>query len=312
MAFRVAFPPVRTFVKAVLAAALAVAVTPGAAAAQSPAESPADVGVRAAHKSPFNCGKTFYANNWSPGHSPSGSIDWQSYGGDAIGGETVRATAGGTARFYSTLASSDDVGIMAYGNHVVVTHGDGTRTRYAHLATMVRAPGGSMSVSQGTAIGTVGGTGGDYAPHLHYEQITSGGAIDTSPTVEGVTVSLGQKKAVTSTNACGGGGNPYTPVEVCGSGFGVVDQAALTGGTVYLLYNSGTGNNCVVTLKSTNLGTPSAVSAFLEPQGGTRTTDQGSFGYYAGPVKKSAAGVCVRWGGSVGSSSYASPFEHCG
>lgn len=274
------------------------------------APSTADVGIMAAHKSPFNCGKTFYANNWSPGHNPSGSIDWQNYGSDAIGGETVRATASGTAVFYSTLALSDDeVGIMAYGNYVVVTHGDGTKTRYAHLATMVRAPGSSLSVAQGTAIGTVGGTGGSYAPHLHYEQITSGGAIDTSPTVEGVTVSLGQKKAITSTNNCGG--NPYTPAEVCGSGYEVIDSSGLTGGTVYLLYNSSNGYNCVTTLKSTSLGTATAMSAFLEPEGGSRTTDQGSFSYYAGPVKVSAPNTCVRWGGSVGSSTYTSPFEHC-
>lgn len=292
-----------------LAAVLTAGFSAGVAHAQ-PVES-ADAGIMAAHKSPFNCNKTFYANNWSPGHSPSGSIDWQSYGGDAIGGETVRATAGGTARFYTTLRS-DEIGIMAYGNYVVVTHGDGTRTRYAHLATMVRSPGGSMSVSQGTAIGTVGGTGGGYAPHLHYEQITAGGSIDTSPTVEGVTVSLGQKKAIKSSNGCGGASNPYTPQEVCGSGFGVVDQAAVTGGRVYLLYNSGNGNNCVVTLKSTSLGTPSAVSSFLEPQGSSRTTDSGSYSYYAGPVKRSAPGTCVKWGGSVGSSSYTSPFEHCG
>ncbi len=294
--------PVKGFYAAITAVfAVALCVGP------SQAQTTADVGVMASHKSPFNCGKTFYANNWSPGHSPSGSIDWQTYGSDAIGGETVRATASGTARFYTTLLA--DVGIMAYGNYVIVTHGDGTKTRYAHLATMVKGPGGSLSVSQGTAIGTVGGTGGPYAPHLHYEQITSGGGIDTSPTVEGVTVSLGQKKAVKSTNNCGG--NPYTAEEVCGSGFGVIDSAALTGGRVYLLYNSGNSNNCVVTLKTTSLGTATPVSAFLEPQGSSRTTDQGNFTYYAGPVKKSAPSVCVKWGGSVGSSTYTSPFEHC-
>jgi hypothetical protein len=176
----------------------------GVSAAQA-ADGP-DVGTMAAHKSPFNCGKTFDANNWSPGHSPAGAIDWQSHGGDAVGGETVRATAGGTAHFSTTLSAADsgdgDVGIMAYGNYVTVTHGDSTKTRYAHLATMVRAPGAALAVNQGTKLGTVGGTGGDYAPHLHYEQITAGGAIDTSPTVQGVTVSLGQEKAITSNNAC--------------------------------------------------------------------------------------------------------------
>ncbi|MBP2329655.1 hypothetical protein JOF56_010040 [Kibdelosporangium banguiense] len=291
---------------AALGAVLMVAFVPGASQAQTE-----DVGIMAAHKSPFNCGKTFYANNWTPGHNPSGSIDWQSYGSDAISGETVRATAGGTARFYSTLAAADEIGIMAYGNYVVITHSDGTKTRYAHLASMVRSAGSSLTVSQGTVIGTVGGTGGDYPPHLHYEQITSGGAIDSSPTVEGVTVSLGQKKTITSTNACSGGSNPYTPEEVCGSGYSVIDSSALTGGTVYLLYNSSNSTNCVVTLKSTNLGTPTAVSAFVEPEGGVRTTDSGNYGHYAGPVRKSAPNVCVRWGGSVGSSAYTSPFEHC-
>jgi hypothetical protein len=283
-------------------AALALVASPAATATASD-----DAGVLAtSHKSPFSCGKTFYANNWSGGHSPNGSIDWQSYGGDAIDGETVRATATGTATF-------DDEGATSYGKWVQVVHGDGTRTRYAHLATMVRSPGQTMSVSQGTVLGTVGSTGGSSAPHLHYEQRSSSGVVDTSPTVEGVTVSVGQKKAVTSTNGCGGTSNPYTPAEVCGSGFAVIDEAALgTVGRTYLLYNSGTGANCVVTLKSTNLGTPSAVSAFLEPEGASRTTDSGSYAYYAGPVKRSAPGTCVKWGGSVGSTTYTSPFEHCG
>jgi murein DD-endopeptidase MepM/ murein hydrolase activator NlpD len=287
-------------------AALAAFTLVAAPAAAAAAPAAPDAGVLAtAHKSPFNCGKTFYANNWSGGHNPNGSIDWQNYGGDAINGESVRATAAGTATF-------DDEGGTSYGKWVQIVHSDGTRTRYAHLATMVRAPGQTMSVNQGTVIGTVGSTGGSEAPHLHYEQRGSSGVVDTSPTVEGVTVSVGQKKAITSTNACGGATNPYTPTEVCGSGFAVIDQAALgTVGRTYLLYNSGTGANCVATLKSTSLGTPSAVSAFLEPEGSSRTTDSGSYSYYAGPVKRSAPGTCVKWGGSVGGTSYTSPFEHC-
>src|SRR5918997_5606705 len=147
----------------------------------------------ASHKAPFDCGKRFYANNWSPGHSPSGSIDWQTYGSDAINGENVRATAGGTARFY-------DAGSTSYGKWVEITHTDGTRTRYAHMSSMVRSPGQSMAVSQGTKIGVVGSTGGSSGPHLHYEQRTTSGAVDTSPTVDGVTVPLGQRIAVTSSN----------------------------------------------------------------------------------------------------------------
>lgn len=278
-----------------------VAVASGVSQAQ-PTDTQ-DIGILATHKSPFNCGKTFYANNWSPGHNPSGSIDWQTYGSDGINGETVRATASGTAYFYNE-------GNTSYGRWVEVRHGDGTRTRYAHLATQVRNPGQSMSVSQGTTIGTVGSTGGSTGPHLHYEQRSSSGSVDTSPTVEGRTVSLGSRPAITSTNNCGG--NPYTPQEVCGSGYSTINSHSLSGGRVYLLYNSGNGYNCTVTLKTSNLGSPSEMSAFLEPQGGSRSTDRGSFSYYAGPVKKHAPGTCVKWGGSVGSSSYTSPFEHCG
>ncbi len=179
---------------------LAVTVALAAAVTSANAAS-ADVGVMATHKSPFNCGKTFYANNWTPNHSPSGSIDWQSYNGDATEGEPVRATAGGTARFSSTLGRDGEVGILAYGRYVTITHGDGTQTRYAHLATMASPPGTSMQVSQGTRIGTVGGSGG-VDPHLHYEQITAGGGMDTSPTVEGTTVPLGNKIAIRSTNNC--------------------------------------------------------------------------------------------------------------
>jgi len=284
---------------------LTLTVTLAAALLSQPASAQDTAVAAVSHKSPFNCGKTFYANNWSPGHNPSGSLDWQNHGSDAINGETVRATASGTAYFYNA-------GSTSYGKWVEVRHSDGSRTRYAHLATTVKAAGGSMSVSQGTTIGTVGSTGGSQAPHLHYEQRTSGGAMDTSPTVDGVTVSLGQKKAITSTNSCGGGGGTgTTPEKVCGSGYAVIDSAALTGGRAYLLYNSGNGSNCVVTLK-TKVGSASSMAAFLEPQGQSRTTDSGSYTSYAGPVKRSAPGQCVKWGGSIGSSAYTSPFEHCG
>lgn len=293
-----------------------LAVSVGIAAALLPQA--ASAGALVTHKSPFNCGKTFNANNWTGGHSPSGSIDWQNYGSDAINGETVRATAAGTATF-------KDAGSTSYGKWVEIRHSDGTRTRYAHLSSMVRSAGGTMTVSQGTVIGTVGSTGGSTAPHLHYEQQNASGGMITKPVVEGVAVSLGTKKAIKSTNGCGGGstatsggggskstaGNPYTPEKVCGSGFKVIDSAAVTGGRVYLLYNSANRNNCVTTMKTSGSGS-ATMSAFLEPKGASRSTDKGSYQYYAGPVKKAAPSQCVKWGGSIGSSSYTSPFEHCG
>ncbi|MEH0928247.1 serine/threonine-protein kinase [Micromonospora sp. CPCC 205558] len=111
--------------------------------------------------------------------------------------------------------------------------------------------------------------------------------------------------------------NPYTAAQACGSGYQVIDSATLTSGDgqrkgrVFLLYHAGTGTNCVVTLKDTAVGAKSAASAYLEVQGRARSTDSGSFDYYAGPVRASAAGTCVKWGGSTGGVSYGSGFEHC-
>ncbi|GLH99605.1 serine/threonine protein kinase [Phytohabitans aurantiacus] len=107
--------------------------------------------------------------------------------------------------------------------------------------------------------------------------------------------------------------NPYTAAQVCGSGYKVIDSATLGSfGKVYLLYNAGNGYNCSVMLKTASVGTKTTVSAYLQVQGGSRVTDKGSFGYYAGPVRAKAPGVCVAWGGSAGGVTYNSPFEHCG
>ncbi len=98
----------------------------------------------------------------------------------------------------------------------------------------------------------------------------------------------------------------------CGSGYGVIDSEPLgTAGTVYLSYNASNGQNCVATMKSTSTGTATATSAYLEVQGSPRNTDSGSYSWFAGPVRASAAGKCVRWGGSAGGTAYNSPSEHC-
>lgn len=288
---------------ALLVAALFTAVA--AAIAPATATSADEISAQAvSHKSPFNCSKTFYANNWTGGHSPSNTIDWQSYGSDAINGENVRATAGGTATFYNA-------GSTSYGQWVQIVHSDGSRTRYAHLASMVGSVGSSRTVSQGTVIGTVGSTGGSTAPHLHYEQRNASGSVVT-PVVEGIQAPLGTRKAITSSNGCGGS-NPYTPGEVCGSGYSQINTHALgTVGRIYLMYNASNGYNCVVTLKYTSVGTASAVSASLQVEGGTVTRDSGSFAYYAGPVRRSAPNTCVKWGGSVGTTTWTSDWSHCG
>ncbi len=107
--------------------------------------------------------------------------------------------------------------------------------------------------------------------------------------------------------------NTHTAQSVCGAGYQYVASSALgADGTVYLMRNPGTGENCVTTIKRTSVGAASAVSAYLEVAGETRATDSGNFSYYAGPIRKAAAGKCVKWGGSAGSVSYDSPTEYCG
>ncbi|GAA5042910.1 hypothetical protein HNP84_002076 [Thermocatellispora tengchongensis] len=106
--------------------------------------------------------------------------------------------------------------------------------------------------------------------------------------------------------------NPYKPEMVCGPGFGVLKSRPLgSAGTVYLLWNGKSGQNCVVTIKAASLGKETPATAFLEVEGKPRTTVSGNFAYYAGPVRAPARDACVKWGGKAGSSSYASGFEAC-
>lgn len=68
----------------------------------------------------------------------------------------------------------------AYGTMVLVEHGPGQRTRYAHLsAAGVRA--GDL-VGSGQVIGKTGASGRSTGPHLHFEVLTDGLAVD--PAVE--------------------------------------------------------------------------------------------------------------------------------
>ena len=55
----------------------------------------------------------------------------------------------------------------SYGNLVVVDHGDGVTTRYAHCDRLLVAPG--QRVDAGAPLGTVGSTGRSTGPHLHFE-----------------------------------------------------------------------------------------------------------------------------------------------
>ena len=58
---------------------------------------------------------------------------------------------------------------FGYGNHVVIDHGFGYKTRYAHLKSIGVVEG--MKVKRGECIGLSGNSGKSSGPHLHYEVI---------------------------------------------------------------------------------------------------------------------------------------------
>jgi murein DD-endopeptidase MepM/ murein hydrolase activator NlpD len=58
-----------------------------------------------------------------------------------------------------------------YGNMIMIDHGNGWQSLYAHLNTTYRFCG--QSVGQGEAIGAIGSTGRSSGPHLHFELMTA-------------------------------------------------------------------------------------------------------------------------------------------
>ena len=78
-------------------------------------------------------------------------------------------------------ASASGTVVMAgwgggYGNVVILDHGRGLRTRYAHMNKIGVKNG--QQVSQGQTIGQVGSTGLSTGPHLHYEVWQNGKVVD--------------------------------------------------------------------------------------------------------------------------------------
>ena len=65
---------------------------------------------------------------------------------------------------------------VGYGNMVMIDHGNGFQTAYAHLTAALVACG--QSVAQGQIIGTGGSTGNSTGPHLHFEIRYMGGFVN--------------------------------------------------------------------------------------------------------------------------------------
>lgn len=103
--------------------------------------------------------------------NPFYKVPMQHNGLDLIApsGEPVHVTADGTV---SEVIRSR----KGLGNVVVVDHGNGYRTRYAHLADVEVRKG--RKLKKGDRIGYVGVSGNSFAPHLHYEVLRDTVALD--------------------------------------------------------------------------------------------------------------------------------------
>lgn len=63
-----------------------------------------------------------------------------------------------------------------YGNMIIIDHGNGMSTLYAHMSRFVA--GNGQTVSKGEVIGKVGSTGFSTGPHLHFEVRKDGSPVD--------------------------------------------------------------------------------------------------------------------------------------
>ncbi len=91
----------------------------------------------------------------------------------ATTGTPIYATGDGRI---SRDRGKDKVGGHGYGKYVVIDHGYGYKTLYAHMSKVSVKPGDR--VKRGDVIGYVGNTGSSTAPHLHYEVIKNGSKIN--------------------------------------------------------------------------------------------------------------------------------------
>jgi murein DD-endopeptidase MepM/ murein hydrolase activator NlpD len=82
-------------------------------------------------------------------------------------GSPIAAAASGTVIYAGWMGG--------YGNLIIIDHGGGIATAYAHQSSFAVGAG---PVSQGQTIGYIGCTGHCFGPHLHFEVRVNGSAVD--------------------------------------------------------------------------------------------------------------------------------------
>jgi murein DD-endopeptidase MepM/ murein hydrolase activator NlpD len=115
-------------------------------------------------------GSRRFGNEFHPIHQ-----EMRLHAGDDIpagAGSEVVAADGGTVSFAQVSGSLSS----GYGNLLIIDHGDGRESYYAHLESFAAKEGDR--VAQGQTVGFVGSTGGSTGPHLHYENREGGNPVN--------------------------------------------------------------------------------------------------------------------------------------
>lgn len=109
-----------------------------------------------------------YITSTVGGRASPGGIGSTNHKGTDIG------RVGYTSPVYASKAGTVIVAqySSSYGNYVVISHGSGNTTLYAHMSSIKTSVG--AYVNQGDVIGITGSTGNSTGPHLHFEVTENG------------------------------------------------------------------------------------------------------------------------------------------
>ncbi|MEK7188294.1 MAG: M23 family metallopeptidase [Patescibacteria group bacterium] len=105
---------------------------------------------------------------WPANGSITQNFVWYHKGVDIANKSTPAVLAADSGQV--TLAGWPDG--SGYGNRVIIDHGNGYKTLYAHLSRVFVTQG--QTVNRGDRIGQMGNTGRSTGPHLHFEVIKDG------------------------------------------------------------------------------------------------------------------------------------------
>ncbi len=111
-----------------------------------------------------------YRSRRISGRSFHGGVDIVKPGGHSTGTPVIAAAAGRVVEAHN--------GYRGYGHTVVIDHGNGLQTRYAHMKAGSITVRVGQTVAQGQQLGQIGSTGNVTGPHLHFEVLKNGTQVN--------------------------------------------------------------------------------------------------------------------------------------